>query len=541
MSGALLQLASMGPQDVYLTGNPEITLFKKAYLRYTNFATETVQLSFDGGYINYGADATVTFEQTGDLISKTVLVLTLAQSQSTSKWGYVDKLGHALIESITVRIGQSDIDTFTYDWIDVIHNLSKNKSHEERYNIMIGNTPELKNMSTTHTSYNLYIPLDFWFCKTTSSSFPICSLINQKFQITIKLRNAIDIINYVGLTQPDDSDLPTIQSGYMLTDYIYLENEERNLFKINNHEYLIEQVQDMTDTVSSNDSKISLIFDKPCKYLLWFVNLNRYFERTPFLSWATDNDWEKARNLFGKLVWLATREGLDATTDINNPIILFNDTFVNIGQVPGLIKNGNSILATLANKVTGIILFADNDNGSIIAKAIPENVILMQNNITMEDMSTTIDEFLNVPTTADQDAFLQLNTVSIIDIFNTGNFIDRSDNPVVLSSFQLNGKNRFQQRDAFYYNYLQPYYYFTNSPPDGINVSSFSLEPENVQPSGTLNLGQVNSKDLLITLGKYNKTDPNYFNNFFKNGRVRIFTQSYTLLKISQGQASLAY
>ena len=541
MSGELLQLASMVPQDVYLTGNPEITLFKKAYLRYTNFATETVQLSFDGGYINYGSDATVTFEQTGDLISKTVLVLTLAQSQSNSKWGYVDKLGHALIDSITVRIGQSDIDTFTYDWINVIQNLSKNKSHEERYNIMIGNTPELKNMSTTHNSYNLYIPLDFWFCKTTSSSFPICSLVNQKFQITIKLRNAIDIINYVGLTQPEDSDLPTIQSGYMLTDYIYLENEERNLFKTNNHEYLIEQVQDMTDTISSNDSKISLIFDKPCKYLLWFVNLNRYFERTSFLSWATDNDWEKARNLFGKLVWLATREGLDATTDINNPIILFNDTFVNIGQVPGLIQNGNSILATLANKVTGIILFADNDNGSIIAKAIPENVILMQNNITMEDMSTTIDEFLNVETTTNQDAFLQLNTVSIIDIFNTGNFIDRSDNPVVLSSFQLNGKNRFQQRDAFYYNYLQPYYYFTNSPPDGINVSSFSLEPENVQPSGTLNLGQVNSKDLLITLGKYNKTDSNYFNNFFKNGRIRIFTQSYSLLKISRGQASLAY
>ena len=541
MSGALLQLASMGPQDVYLTSNPEITLFKKAYLRYTNFATETVQLSFDGGYINYGSDATVTFEQTGDLISKTVLVLTLAQSQSNAKWGYVDKLGHAIIDSITVRIGQSDIDTFTYDWIDVYHNLYKNKSHEERYNIMIGNIPELKNMSTTHNSYNLYLPLDFWFCKTTSSSFPICSLINQKFQITIKLRNAIDIINYIGLTQPDETDLPTIQSGYMLTDYIYLENEERTLFKTNNHEYLIEQVQDMTDTISSTDSKISLIFDKPCKYLLWFVNINRYFERTPFLSWATDNDWEKARNLFGKLVWLATREGLDVT-DINNPIILFNDTFVNIGQVPGLIKDGNSILETMANKVNGIILFADNDNGSIVAKAIPENVILVQNNITMEDMSTTIDEFLNdSKSTNDQDEFLKLNTISIIDVFNTGNFINRSDNPVVLSSFQLNGKNRFQQRDAFYYNYLQPYYYFTNSPPDGINVSSFSLDPESVQPSGTLNLGQVNSKDLLITLGKYNKTDTNYFNNFFKSGRIRIFTQSYTLLKISRGQASLAY
>ena len=54
MSGALLQLASLGPQDVYLTSNPEITLFKKAYLRYTNFSIETVQVTFDGGSINFG-------------------------------------------------------------------------------------------------------------------------------------------------------------------------------------------------------------------------------------------------------------------------------------------------------------------------------------------------------------------------------------------------------------------------------------------------------------------------------------------------------
>ena len=60
MSGALLQLASMGAQDVYLTSNPEITLFKKVYLKYTNFSVETVQVSFDGGYINYGTQATVT-------------------------------------------------------------------------------------------------------------------------------------------------------------------------------------------------------------------------------------------------------------------------------------------------------------------------------------------------------------------------------------------------------------------------------------------------------------------------------------------------
>ena len=541
MSGALLQLASMGPQDVYLTSNPTISLFKKVYLKYTNFSTETVQLSFDGGHVQFGSESTITFEQTGDLISKTVLVLTLAEKESAVKWGYVDRLGHAMIESVTVRIGQSDIDTFTYDWIDVYQKLYKNTSHEDRYNIMIGNTPELKKMSTSHDSYNIYIPLEFWFTKTSSSSFPICSLINQKFQISIKLRNAEDLVNYMGLSPPEASDLPSVLSGYILVDYIYLENDERNLFKNNNHEYLIEQVQEMTDTVNSNNNKISLIFDKPCKYLIWFVNLNKYFERTPYLVWATDDNWVNALELFGKMVWLLTRNGLDLS-DTSNPIILFNETFVNIGQSPTMITNGNTILEKLSKKVNGIILFAENENGSIIANATPDNVVLTSNTLTVEDMSYTITELLNDEnTTENQRLFLMINTINIIDVFNTGNFIDRTDNPIVKSSFQLNGKNRFQERDAYYYNYLQPFYYFTNSPPDGINAYSFSLDPESIQPSGTINLGHVNSKDLIIKLGKKNNLDINYFNTYFKSGRIRIFTMSYTLLKISQGQASLAY
>jgi len=542
MSGALLQISSLGPQDTYLTGNPEITLFKKVYMRYTNFSLETVQVTFDGGSINFGDTATVTLEQTGDLISKAVLVITLDQITSNALWGYVDRLGHAMIDNITVSIGQSTIDIHTFDWIDTYHNLYTNQSHEERYNTMIGNTPVLKQLNTVHPSYNLYIPLNFWFCKTSTSTFPICSLKNQKFQINVTLKNATDIINYSGITPPISSDLPTIASGYLLVDYIYLENSERNLFQTNNHEYLIEQVQDMTDTLTAQTTKISLTFDKPCKYMIWFANLYKYYTRTPYLAWAYDDKWDVTRDLFAKIVWLATRQGLDCNDPIN-PIINFGVNFVNIGQVPSTIVGGNSILETLASKVNALILFAEYENGDIIAKANPDNVILTKNTITMEDMSYTVDEInaATVQSTPDQINFMDIYTISIIDWFNTGNFINRTDNPIVQSSFQINGKNKFQPRDAYFYNYLQPYYYFTNTPPDGINAYSFSLDPENVQPTGTINLTYINSKDLLVTLGRYNNTDNTYFNTYFKQGQIRIFTLSYTYLKIFEGNAALAY
>jgi hypothetical protein len=540
MSGALLQLAALSSQDVYLTGNPEITLFKKSYMRYTNFSIETVQVAFDGGTVDFGNGTTATLEKSGDLISKIVLVINLQALTSTIKWGYVDKIGHAMIDYVRISVGQSEIDIRYNDWIDIYQTISRDKSQTNNYNIMIGNVSSLKNLNYSHDAYNIFIPLEFWTGKTTSSSFPICSLLNQNFQVSIKFRDAIDCINYFGTTPPTNEELPIISSGYLLVDYIYLETEERNLFISSNHDYLVEIVDRMSDTLTAVNTKINLIFNKPTKYMIWYAQLAKYAERNKFMSWATDNDWEASRNEFAKLVWLITRDGLDIT-DPNTPIINFGTGYVNIGTEPPIITGGNTLLEALAAKVSAIILFAQTIDGDVIANATTDNLVLISNTITFEDMSTTIDTFkADASSTATQDSFMDIHTNNIIDIFNYGNFINRSDNPIINSSFQLNGKNRFQERDGFFYNYLQPYYYFKNSPPDGVNIYTFSLNPEEIQPSGTINLGNVNSKDLLIMLGKYNNTSNNYL-SYFVSGNIRIFALGYNNLKIYRGIAGLSY
>ncbi len=541
MSGALLQLAALSSQDVYLTGNPEITLFKKKYMRYTNFSLETVQVAFDGGSVSFGETTTATLEKTGDLISRIVLVINLQALTSTKKWGYVDKIGHAIIDYVRITIGQSEIDIRYNDWIDIYQTITRDKSQENNYNIMIGNIPSLKALSYSHNSYNLFIPLEFWTGKISSSAFPICSLLNQNFQVSVKFRDAADCINYFGTSAPSNSELPVITSGYLLVDYIYLETEERNLFISNNHEYLIEVVDRMTDTLSAINTKVNLTFNKPTKYMIWYAQLIKYTERSKFMSWATDDNWEYSRNEFAKLVWLITRDGLDVS-DPNNPIINFGTGYVNINTQPPIVVGGNTLFEALASKVSAVILFATtNLGGDVIANATTDNVALISNTITFEDMSTTIDTFkADALSTATQDSFMDIHTNNIIDIFNYGNFINRSDNPIVSSSFQLNGKNRFQERDGFFYNYLQSYYYFKNSPKDGVNIYTFSLYPEELQPSGTINLGNVNSKDLLISLGKYNNTYDNYL-SYFGSGNIRIFALGYNNLRIYKGVSGLAY
>ena len=167
MSGALLQLAALSSQDVYLTANPEITLFKKTYMRYTNFSIETVQIAFDGS-VSFGNETYANLEKTGDLISKIVLVVNLQQLTSTKKWGYVDKIGHAIIDSVSIYIGGAEIDSRNNDWIDIYQSITRDRSQKDNYNIMIGNVPTLKKLDCgsnqiTHLD-NLPPTLEILYC-----------------------------------------------------------------------------------------------------------------------------------------------------------------------------------------------------------------------------------------------------------------------------------------------------------------------------------------------------------------------------------------
>ena len=76
MPGAIAQLVSYGAQDVYLTGNPQITFFKSVYRRYTNFALESIQQTFDGD-TDFGKFPTVTISRNGDLAGPIWIEVTL--------------------------------------------------------------------------------------------------------------------------------------------------------------------------------------------------------------------------------------------------------------------------------------------------------------------------------------------------------------------------------------------------------------------------------------------------------------------------------
>jgi len=151
----------------------------------------------------------------------------------------------------------------------------------------------------------------------------------------------------------------------------------------------------------------------------------------------------------------------------------------------------------------------------------------------------------STPSTVAAD-FVNAISYTILDWFNYGNYIDGTDNPVVTGKLQLNGSDRFQERDGAYFNYVQPWQHFSNTPADGINVYSFALKPEEHQPSGTCNFSRIDNATLQITLGSQNQAgDSAYLANTLgganSNSLLNIYTVNYNVLRVMSGMAGAAY
>ena len=152
MAGGLMQLVAYGAQDVYLTGNPQITLFKVVYRRHTNFSTECIELSLDAS-AKPGARSTVQVLRNADLATKCYLYLTLPDltpsnaSAFNGQVAWVQRLGHAVMSSIEVQIGGSQIDKHYSTWLDVWYELTHTVDRERGYNQMIGDVPALTTLT----------------------------------------------------------------------------------------------------------------------------------------------------------------------------------------------------------------------------------------------------------------------------------------------------------------------------------------------------------------------------------------------------------
>lgn len=241
MGGGLMQLVAYGAQDIYLTGNPQITFFKVVYRRHTNFSIEAIQQTFNGT-AKKGSRVTCQISRNGDLVHKLYLVL----DNGGAAWSKINK-GFSCIQKVEVEIGGQLIDRQYGDWMEIWNDLTLPKGKEDGFNEMV-------NTTATGDS-KIYIPLEFWFCRNIGLALPLIALQYHEVKVNIEFSNSFDFTE-----------------ATLWADYIFLDTDERRRFAQLSHEYLIEQVQFTGgESIAVNGTKIStkLSFNHPVKELIW--------------------------------------------------------------------------------------------------------------------------------------------------------------------------------------------------------------------------------------------------------------------------------
>ena len=276
-----MQLVAYGAQDIYLTGNPQITFFKIVYRRHTNFAIEAIEQTCNGR-IDFGKKVCCVISRNGDLAHRMILEVTLpalSQSQNSATWqGYVNSVGHCLLKTVKLSIGGQQIDKHYSEWFEIWNELTISAEHRQAFHESIGKYDSDVSLESNATSARTYyIPLQFWFNRNPGLALPLIALQYHEVTVDIEFRDLRELVRSdVSIINPLDSTgaTPSITDASLWVDYIYLDTDERRRFAQTSHEYLIEQVQFMgSESIDTGHTthRAVLNLNHPIKECIWTI------------------------------------------------------------------------------------------------------------------------------------------------------------------------------------------------------------------------------------------------------------------------------
>ena len=308
-----MQLVAYGAQDIYLTGNPQITFFKVVYRRHTNFSMESIQQSFDGN-ADFGSSVSCTISRNGDLLYKIYLeheASLKAISATDDNIGIGCDYGSHLMKKVDLEIGGQLIDRHYGHWHSTYYQLTEFNPSGEAFSgdfedaldppkqgtlfqKMSGNGNSIESTNNpplgqrtdnlggwevvsqpdgteASASGKFWIPLYFWFCRNPGLALPLIALqyhevkLNIQFETLLGLTLSATDTAFTVETNPAIKDPNGNNTFDLWCDYIYLDTDERRRFAQVSHEYLIEQLQ----YKPSNGGTITLDFNHPVKEIIW--------------------------------------------------------------------------------------------------------------------------------------------------------------------------------------------------------------------------------------------------------------------------------
>jgi hypothetical protein len=296
----------------------------------------------------------------------------------------------------------------------------------------------------------------------------------------------------------------SLVAASIYVDYIFLDTDERRKMAQNPHEYLIEQVQFTGDeSVGSSSNKIKLNFNHPCKELIWVVQPDANVDYCSSLD---------ATGLLYRTLGAQPFNYTDSIDALPNAIQAFGGP-KEVSGTSGFINSSGLFQMPGAEDIStaglGSAWYASTPTTNA-----PETPFAAQNGVN--DGSTV----------SDAGTFVLAETA--LDLHCWG------ENPVVTAKLQLNGQDRFSEREGNYFDVVQPFQHHTRAPDTGINVYSFALRPEEHQPSGSCNFSRIDNAVLQLVL-----SSPTVAGT--ATAKVRVYAVNYNVLRVMSGMAGVAY
>ena len=495
----LLELVAHGIQDIFLIGNPQITFFKTVYKRHTNFSMEAYQISYDQLPV-WGGKTTFNITRYADLMYTMILEVDVPQiyskytadptyiglasafniNQGSISW--VNNTGHAAVLFYDLKIGTNLIDRQYSEWMDIWTQLTQSESKKRGLDLMINRND---NLIVNPGPLTVYIPSQFWFCRNIGLALPLIALQYHDVTLEVNFRPLAQMYtfgsyNYYTAVSDGTNTLQLYKPYSNLTPNLDTTCRGQIIVFPDGNKYYISPVSTVTGTgIIGNPFLIQMVQNIPIGY----NNASVYIKPNSVLDTSLSTNISEIR-LYVDYIYLDTIEQKE-----------------------------------FANAKHRYLIEQVQFSGS---QTIPPNTLNTRTNLTF---NLPVKEMFWVNQL--DDVFI---TNDLFNYSNTVNPIVPQGNIVSTGIIYINGIERFSVRTGDYFRLIQPYQKHTRSPNSFIYIYSFSVKPEEHQPSGCSNFSKLNTKEIYLTIA------PN-----LGSQQIRVYALNYNILRILSGMGGIAF
>lgn len=552
MTGGIIQLVAYGNEDLFLTRDPQITFFKVIYRRHTNFAREEICQDF----INepdFGKRSSCVLSANADLANRMALKITLPAvpkitdsngNLSNTRFAWVKYIGQAMIRSVEVEIGGRVIDRHYGEWMYLFSQLTTRNIRDGSIDRLVGNIPELTEYTNGKDEHVLYVPLHFWFCRSSGLSIPLVALHFSEVRINVEFRELEELYRVTPTHY-----IRTIENivSFKQGEYLYQKGDDGvDRFGVFSHFDPIEKKLFYTNVSSeklvgvplNGGVSLSNLSDAAKTAILETPRADRYNIK------GMSSEYFAKPDLAVKSI--TTNKRLFRNLKLKDCQLMVDYVFLDDDERYKIVNSKHDYLIEQLYFTPDIAIDGTNRRAKLVIDQPCKLMVWVAQLDYIKDFNDHFnytDSHVNKlefdePVRPDADSnytgYEENNNLDpVLDAQRVRAYTDAlqcesvGKQLIKESTILFNSQERMTKRPFRYYEDLQPYQHCNNTLPKGANMYSFALNPLDPFPSGTTNMSQIEEIDINLRM--------NFKVTIDNRAKFRAYALCYNVWRVNNG------